>query len=108
MVLATAGASRVTHDKSAHNGVNVSNPERIASVVSGGVLALYALRRRDWRGLSAALLGAELLRRGTSGHCHLYQAMGVTTADTDIHPQQRAPGELVSAAATVDARKAIK
>jgi uncharacterized membrane protein len=108
MVLATVGATRVKDARSTESGVNVSNPERLLSGVAGGVLALYGLKRRDWRGLTLALLGAELLRRGASGHCLVYSALGVSSADRDEHPPQRAPGELVSAAATVDARKSIK
>ncbi len=108
MVLATVGATRVQNARSTESGVNVSSPERLLSAVLGGVLALYGLNRRDWRGLTLALLGAELVRRGASGHCRVYSALGVSSADQDLHPPQRAPGELVSAAATVDARKAIK
>jgi len=108
MVLATVGATRVKNARSTESGVNVSDPERLISAVSGGVLALYGLKRRDWRGLTLALLGAELVRRGASGHCRVYSALGVSSADADEHPPQRAPGELVSIAATVDARKSIK
>jgi uncharacterized membrane protein len=107
MVLATTGARRVPHDRSAQNGINIGRSERLLSVISGGALAAYALRRRDWRGTTLALLGAELLRRGATGHCNLYQALGVSTAGDAEYPA-RAPGEIVSDAATVDARKAIK
>ena len=108
MVMATAGTPRVEHDRSGHNGVNVGNPERVLSAIVGGMLGLYGLKKRDWRGVSVALLGSELLRRAASGHCRVYHALGVSTANTDVHIPQRAPGELVSDAATVDARKAIK
>jgi uncharacterized membrane protein len=106
MVIATVGASRVEHARTPGNKVNVSRPERIASMIAGGALALYALKRRDAAGLPLALLGAELLRRGATGHCILYDALGMSTAQGHI-PQRRS-GELVSRAATVDARKAIK
>jgi len=108
MVLATAGARRVQDARSPRNGVNVSDPERVVSAISGGILALYGVQQRGWRGAGLALLGAELLRRGASGHCNVYYALGVSTADNDVHPEQRAPGEVVSAAATVNARRAVK
>jgi uncharacterized membrane protein len=107
MVMATAGASRVNHAQSSNDGLNVSQPERILSMISGGALAMYGLQRRDWRGLSLALLGAELVRRGASGHSVLYDAFGLSTAQRAAgEPRRR--GDLASPAATVDARHAIK
>jgi uncharacterized membrane protein len=108
MVLATAGERRVDHDRSAHGGINVGDPERLVSAVAGGALALYGLKRRGWSGLSLAALGAELIRRGASGHCRVYGALGMSTATGGTRIEPRAPGEIVSDAATVDARKAIK
>ena len=112
MVLATTGERRVSHDRSANGGVNVSGPERLASLLAGGALAAFGFRRHDWRGVSATLLGAELIRRGATGHCVVYGALGVDSAhrgdgDTARIPP-RAPGEIVGNAATVDARNAIK
>jgi uncharacterized membrane protein len=61
--------------------LNVSDGERLASLVGGGGLLLYATRRPSRRLLSAAL-GAGLLLRGLTGHSRLYTTMGVNTADT--------------------------
>lgn len=61
--------------------VNVGQMERWLSMVAGGVLAAYALKRRELPGGAAALAGAALLYRGATGHCDLYQAMGVNTAN---------------------------
>lgn len=107
MVLATAGASRVRRPHDEPSGTNVGDVERMLSVVAGGAMALLGVRRRDLSGIGVALIGAELVRRGTTGHCVLYQTMGVSTADGRTMPK-RARGELVSRAATVDARRAIK
>lgn len=57
--------------------VNVGPVERLLSMAAGGALAAYALRRRDEAGGTAALAGAMLLYRGTTGHCDVYQALGV-------------------------------
>jgi uncharacterized membrane protein len=108
MVMATAGVTRVDDTHAGHDGINVGKPERVVSMLSGGALALLGLQRRGLGGLSLALLGAELVRRGATGHCRLYDAMGMSTATDDGTPAPRARGELVSDAATVDARRSIK
>lgn len=106
--MATAGASRVKGARASGDGLNVSEPERILSMISGGALAMYGLQRRDLRGLSLALIGAELLRRGASGHSLLYDALGLNTASGRMLAEPRRRGDLASPAATVDARHAIK
>ena len=57
--------------------VNVGPVERWLSVAIGGALAAYALRRRSVPGSTAGVAGAALLYRGATGHCDLYQALGV-------------------------------
>lgn len=106
MVLATEGVTRV-HGATDADGKNVGDGERVLSVVAGGALALAGARRRDLAGLGLALVGAALVRRGATGHCDVYQQLGVSTADGRTVPR-RARGEIVSRAATVDARRAIK
>lgn len=61
--------------------VNVGATERIASAVAGGFLTMFGLRRRGTAGYGMALLGAELLYRGASGHCKSYAVLGVSTKD---------------------------
>jgi uncharacterized membrane protein len=60
--------------------LNVHSQERWASVIAGGLLALYGLSRRSRGGMGLALLGGSLIARGATGHCDLYQAFGVNTA----------------------------
>lgn len=63
---------------------NVANIERWASLLGGGALTAWALRReRRLSPLTGALaLGAAaLLFRGTTGHCPAYGALGMSTAD---------------------------
>jgi uncharacterized membrane protein len=57
--------------------INVGQVERWLSMVAGGMLAAWGLRRRDTIGGTAALGAAELLYRGSTGHCHVYAALGV-------------------------------
>jgi uncharacterized membrane protein len=59
---------------------NVGSMERWLSVLGGGTLALYGLRRGTLGGLAAAVAGGSLVYRGLSGHCPLYSALGLRTA----------------------------
>jgi uncharacterized membrane protein len=70
-------------------GVNVSFAERVVSGVVGGVLITAALKRRGLDGLAMAGLGAALGYRAFSGHCHLYQMLGIDTAITEREQLQR-------------------
>jgi len=73
----------------AEGSVNVGDGERWLSLLGGGLLALYTLRRS--LGTVVLLGGAgALLYRGLTGQCALYKAMGVSTVapnprSTDPH-----------------------
>jgi uncharacterized membrane protein len=62
-------------------GVNVHHNERLVSALAGGLALAWGLTRRSTLGKAAALAGSGLVYRGVSGHCHMYQAIGVSTAD---------------------------
>lgn len=65
-------------------GANVGRIERVFSAIAGGALALYALRKHT--AATAAVgagLGGALLYRGVSGHCLVYDALGIDTAARD-------------------------
>lgn len=59
--------------------INVQQPERIGSVAAGAGLALYGLSRRSLGGVLLALLGGALIKRGVTGHCEMYAALGVNS-----------------------------
>ena len=59
---------------------NLSEPERWASVIGGGALLAYGLQRRSWTGAGLAALGGVLAYRGATGHCDVYQTLGINTA----------------------------
>jgi uncharacterized membrane protein len=59
---------------------NVGTAERIASGLAGAVLLANGIRRPSARNAGLALLGGALLQRGLSGHCALYQKLGIDTA----------------------------
>lgn len=72
--------------------MNVGPIERWVSFGAGVALAAYALRRRTNASGAAALAGAGLMYRGATGHCDLYERLGINRADSRAH-QFRA-GEL--------------
>jgi uncharacterized membrane protein len=70
--------------------VNVSEMERWASSIGGGALAVYGisrlLTRRSVGGAVLALVGGALVYRGASGHCEMYHALGINTAEGSDNP----------------------
>jgi uncharacterized membrane protein len=60
---------------------NVSDGERFGSMAAGALLLLTGLPRGGLRGIVSILAGGGLLYRGITGHCHLYEALGVDTAE---------------------------
>ncbi|TMD69681.1 MAG: DUF2892 domain-containing protein [Chloroflexi bacterium] len=61
--------------------INVGPMERLISIAGGGALTYYGLRHLSLRGALFALLGGDLVYRGITGHCWLYQVLGVSTAE---------------------------
>jgi uncharacterized membrane protein len=72
------GERRTAHGHYAKK-VNVGDRERLASVLAGAALAAYGGSRRSLGGILLALVGGGLAYRGLSGHCHLYNALGIET-----------------------------
>jgi uncharacterized membrane protein len=98
MVLATTGPRRVP----SATKKNVSDSERAVSAAIGGLFVASGIKKRGAGGLALAFIGAELLRRGITGHCMLYDAIGFRDDSAGYR------SDLRSAAATVNARKSIK
>ena len=59
--------------------INVPQPERLGSLAAGAGLAVYGLSRRSLGGVLLALLGGALIKRGVTGHCDMYAALGVNS-----------------------------
>lgn len=64
-----------------NNEKNISEPERWLSVILGSALAGYGVKKRSIPGLAVAAVGASLVWRGVTGHCFVYEAAGVSTAE---------------------------
>ena len=58
---------------------NIHPVERWASLIGGGALLAYGLTRGGRAGVAMAALSVPLVQRGATGHCYLYQAIGVHT-----------------------------
>jgi len=84
--MSLASTERLSHSLSTRAGghpgapVNVGPAERLASLAGGGLLAAYGLSRGSTTGLVLAAAGAALAYRGFTGHCHMYQALGMSSA----------------------------
>jgi uncharacterized membrane protein len=68
------------------SSVNVAQVERWASALGGAAITAYAVKQLKDRSPAGAMLvaaGTVLIYRGASGHCPVYEAAGVDTADAD-------------------------
>ena len=71
---------------------NIGMPERWVSGLFGAAMALVGLARRSIGGILIALSGAYLLYRGLSGHCFLYDLLGINTRPTvDLRSPKEPP-----------------
>ena len=60
---------------------NVGEAERVVSGIAGGALVAYGLKAGGVMGAALSLLGGGLLYRGATGHCNMYEAAGISTAE---------------------------
>lgn len=68
-------------EQTSQKSINVGQTERWISMAAGTALAIYGLTRDSLSGKAAlSLAGGYLFYRGQTGHCAMYQAMGVNTA----------------------------
>ena len=72
-------------------GVNVGRGERFVSGAAGSILVVQGLARRDLVGLLIAGFGGALAYRGASGHCGIYERLGVDTAHQDGRTKRQTP-----------------
>ncbi len=55
--------------------INLNDFERKVSLIGGGALLLYALKKGSLGSLLSAFMGVGLLMRGTSGHSRIYEIL---------------------------------
>ncbi len=72
---------RPAESREARPPVNVGSSERWFSLLGGGVLAAYGLSRGNLPGVLVGLAGAALAYRGYTGHCSVYQTLGMSSVE---------------------------
>src|SRR5207249_3516860 len=71
--------------------------ERWASICGGVALVSYGVKKRSTAGTLLAVLGGDLIYRGTTGYSPLYNALGITP-----------PDELLGRSASIPYRQGIR
>ncbi|MDQ4146835.1 MAG: DUF2892 domain-containing protein [Pseudomonadota bacterium] len=66
--------------------INVGRGERLVSAIGGGLLALRGLTKGSLGGLVLTAVGSGLVYRGISGHCALYERLGMDTSTAGETP----------------------
>jgi uncharacterized membrane protein len=87
---------------------NVNRTERIASVAAGGALLGYGIKRGGWIGALSSAVGGEMLYRGTTGHCHLYDATGINTRGGEPLGTQKSPNDKTSLSGRIHVTENIR
>jgi uncharacterized membrane protein len=62
---------------------NVAQMERLASVIAGGTILMTMGGLRSLRGAAATAIGSGLIWRGLTGHCGIYDRLGIDTAEME-------------------------
>jgi uncharacterized membrane protein len=68
--------------RTADDGVNVGNKERLISGIAGAAVLVLALRRKRLRGILLPI-GGNLITRAVTGRCPINRALGRNTAESD-------------------------
>jgi uncharacterized membrane protein len=63
---------------------NLGLVERWASVLGGAALVSYGVKKRSQGGTLLAILGGDLLYRGTTGYSPLYRALGIAPLEKSL------------------------
>src|SRR5579875_3297036 len=69
--------------------MNVASWERWVSTLGGAALVLNALRRPSLVTTLMAAGGAMLVERGLTGHCPLYQALGISSRTSESQESKK-------------------
>lgn len=86
---AMQSTTREPSEESEHSrrSINVGNKERTASMLGGAALALTGLTKLKQKkmlpGIAMVAAGSMFLYRGKTGHCDVYESLGVDTHDED-------------------------
>jgi uncharacterized membrane protein len=98
-----------TGGRDAGRATNVHRLERIASAVGGAALVTLGARRRGMGGTVLAVIGGVLLERAVTGHCRVYDALGIdTAAEREGLPEKRhGPAAVLDASHAIRVERAV-
>ena len=71
------GSNRTRWPQMDSHQINMSEAERMLSIVGGTALALYGLSRMPKGTLILLAGGLYAAYRGFNGHCHVYEQLGI-------------------------------
>lgn len=74
------GIRETWHNMTKTDKLNINESERLISLLGGAGAVIYGLTRRSPLSLGFALAGGVLLYRGLTGHCPVFEALGISTA----------------------------
>lgn len=72
---------------------NVGQLERYGSMVAGAAMLVSGLAKGKLGGLTLAAVGGSFLYRGWTGHCSVYQQLGIDTCDSHSKPSTAIPAK---------------
>jgi uncharacterized membrane protein len=78
IIMPSSYTGSVEHTSETERIRNIGEGERWVSLIAGGALALYGLRR-SLGTLALTLSGCALAYRALTGYCPIYRAMGTST-----------------------------
>jgi hypothetical protein len=93
IIMPSSYTGSVEHAAETDRFRNIGEVERWLSLIMGGALAFYGLRR-SLGTLALTFGGCALVYRALTGYCPIYQAMGTHTTSRSTY--DRHPGESVS------------
>jgi uncharacterized membrane protein len=71
------GSNRARWPQMGSDETNMSDNERLFSIVGGTALALWGLSRTPKGTLILLAGGLYAVYRGLNGHCHIYEQLGI-------------------------------
>jgi uncharacterized membrane protein len=72
-----AGAQREVWPRMGSHEINMSEMERTLSVVGGAALVMFGVSRMPKTSLILLAGGLYAMYRGASGHCNVYEQLGI-------------------------------
>ncbi len=85
---------------------NVGSLERGVSIAIGTIALLEGIRRRGIAGLLSGIGGGALLYRGISGHCSVYEKLGIDRSKSEGVEASELPGHGTKVVQTITINRA--